>query len=252
MSETGLNFDIQAGIPILSLDRPQVHNAVDDCLMSAWEAALDQVDALLAPAVILTGSGSQSFCSGGDLRYFNRLGSQEEGRAMSQRMQTLLARLHDGPRPVIAAINGDAYGGGCEILTACHFRLAVPSARFAFRQAVNGVITGWGGGVRLLRLLPRATALRLLLSSERVDAAEACRIGLIDRVVERDQLLTEALALACAIAANSRLAVRSFLALARCLERDGEQAARELETELFADTWVGEDFARTLARFHRS
>lgn len=251
MSETGLNFHIQTEIPILGLDRPQVHNAVDDRLMHAWEAALDQIDTLRPPAVILTGSGTQSFCSGGDLRYFDSLDSREQGRAMSLRMQAILERLHSGPRPVIAAINGDAYGGGCEILTACHFRLAVPTARFAFRQAANGVITGWGGGVRLLRLLPRAQALRLLLSSERIDAVEACRLGLIDQIVEREHLLEQALALATSIASNSQLAVASFLQLARCLERDGEHAARTLETELFADTWVGEDFARTLARFRR-
>ncbi len=251
MSETSLNFQTQANIPILSLDRPQVHNAVDEGLMAALEAALDRIDAIQPPAVILTGSGTQSFCSGGDLRYFDSLDSREQGRAMSLRMQAILERLHSGPRPVIAAINGDAYGGGCEILTACHFRLAVPSARFAFRQAANGVITGWGGGVRLLRLLPRAQALRLLLSSERIDAAEACRLGLIERIVDRECLLEQALAMATAIAENSRLAVASFLELSRCLERDGEQAARVLETERFAESWVGEDFARTLARFRR-
>lgn len=251
MSEP-LIFEYDSGIALIRFNRPRVHNAVDDAMMAALEETLHKIQGMAyVRCIVLTGTGEQSFCSGGDLRYFDSLKSREQGKAMSLRMQSILTRLYDGKHPVIAAINGDAYGGGCEILTACHLRVAVKDASFAFRQAVNGVTTGWGGGVRALQLLGRGAAMHLLLTSEKIDAEEAHRIGLVDYVVPRGELMMRCLALAEMIAANSNKAVTSFLDIARCLERRGESAAISRETELFADCWVGEDFRRTLKRWQK-
>lgn len=245
-----LDVSIGDGIARLCLNRPQVHNAVTLETMEALEAALDQIEADASiRVIILTGAGEKSFSSGGDLRYFSSLTVREEGEAMSLRMQAILNRLHLGDRVVIAAINGDAYGGGCEIITACHIRLAVESARFAFRQAVNGVVTGWGGGLRLLQQLGRGPAMRLLLTSERIDAAEAERVGLIDDIVTREELETKAMELALKILGNSQLAVTSFLRLDHAVHGVNREAIAALETSLFADCWVGEDFRNTLAKY---
>lgn len=252
MKEKVLSFEVQDRVGVLTLNRPEVHNAVDEAIMAGLERVLPLIYANPELAVlVITGAGYKTFCSGGDLHYFDHLKTREQGKAMSLRMQTILDQLYHGRLPVIAMINGDAYGGGCELLTACHFRVARKGARFAFRQALNGVSTGWGGGVRLLRQLPRAVALRLLLTSIPLEVEEARTIGFIDEVVPEETLKASCMLLASQIAACSQIAVASFLELARVLERDGEVAARSLETDLFADTWVGQDFARTLKRFSK-
>ncbi len=244
-----MTFDLEGDIGVIRLNRPEVHNAVDAAMMVALEEILDRVDGEPDLRVlVLTGAGERSFCAGGDLKHFASLESREEGAAMSRRMSALLDRLADGPRPVIAAVNGDALGGGCEVLVACHLRLAVAGARFSFRQAAMGVVTGWGGGVRVLRLLGRSGALRLLLTADRIDAAEARRLGLVDVLVdEPGSLMDEALGLARRIAANAPEAVAAFLDLARTYEADGAAAARQREAELFAERWVGERFRRKVA-----
>ncbi len=247
---TPMTFEDANGVGVITLNRPEVHNAIDAAAMAAFEEILDQVD--LRPdlrVLLLTGAG-RSFCAGGDLKYFAGLGSREDGRAMSRRMGALLRRLADGPRPVIAAVGGDALGGGCEVLVACHLRIAAPGARFSFRQAAMGVITGWGGGVRVLRLLGRARALRLLLSAETIDAAEAQRIGLVDFVTgDGACLMDEALDLARRIASNAPESIAAFLDLARTYDAAGPAAAERREAELFEQGWVGEHFRRKVAEW---
>ncbi len=246
-----VTFDHHESIGVITLNRPEVHNAVDGAVMESLENILDEVDQRPDLRVlILTGAGRRSFCAGADLTYFARLDRREDGRAMSRRMGAILRRLADGSRPVVAAINGNALGGGCEVLLACHLRVAAPDARFSFRQAAMGVVTGWGGGVRLLRLLGRARALRLLLTAETIDAAEARRIGLVDFVAGEDaRLMDEASALARRIAANAPESIAAFLELARTHESAGAVAAEQREAELFEQGWVGEHFRRKVAEW---
>lgn len=254
MSVDEATLDIEKGVDgrrlgVITLNRPEKENAVDEAMMVRLESILDRIEAEPGVlALILTGAGSRTFSAGGDLRYFDRLRSRQAGVAMSERMQAILERLHSGERPVIAAINGRALGGGCEILTACHFRIAASDASFGFRQAANGLTTGWGGGIRLFRLLGRSRALDLLLTSRIVDADEALAMGLIDRTVPADRLMVEARRLAAAVCANSATSVRAFLDLAGVIERGDRDAVRR-ETELFGDCWIGEDFRKTLSDF---
>ena len=236
---------------VVTLNRPAVHNAVDGATMGRLESILDRVEAdPRVRALILTGAGGESFSAGGDLKYFARLESRDAAVAMSKRMQAILARLYAGERVVIAAVNGQALGGGCEMLTACHFRIAATGARFGFRQAANGLITGWGGGTRLFSLVGRAHALDLLLTSRTLGAEEAVAMGLIDRAVPADRLMEEARELTHAVCANPAPAVRAFLDLARTLDRGDRDAAVRRETELFGDCWMGEDFRRILRGFN--
>ncbi len=169
---------------------------------------------------------------------------------MSHRMQRLLDRFYRGPRVTVAAIAGNAYGGGCEILTACHFRISVPDATFSFRQAANGIITGWGGGLRLFRQLGRGPALRLLLTAEDCPADEALRLGFIDQVVSCERLMEETYAFAAKICRNDPAAVAAFLELSQEIYRSDTETFRERETDLFAQCWAGGKFGEVLNRFN--
>ena len=242
---SALLFERDGATAILTLNRPGSANSVDEAMIDLWEGALGEIEAdSELRAVILTGAGERSFCAGGDLEWFASITGKEEGAAMSARMSVLLDRMWRLEIPVIAAVSGAAYGGGCEVLTACHVRLASEGARFAFRQAAMGVVTGWGGAARLFRLIGAGRAMRLLLTAEPVDAAEARRIGLVDSVHPASDLLEVARETARHVAACGRDAVAGFLALARGDEPD---TARR-ESELFAELWGEPDFVQRINR----
>ncbi len=247
-----VTFDVEDNIGTLTLNRPEVHNAIDAATIEALEKILDEIDQLPDLRVLIVTGAGGSFCAGGDLSYFAGLERIEDARAMTRRMAAVLRRLADGPRPVIAAVGGNTYGGGCEVLLACHLRLAVPTARFSFRQAAMGVVTGWGGGVRLVRTVGRSNALRLLLTADVVEGIEARRLGLIDFLVEDpERLMDEALALARRISANASESIGAFLELVRCFEAEGPEAAEQREAELFEQGWVGEHFRQKVAEWTR-
>lgn len=240
-----VQYERHEGIAVLRLHRPEVHNAVDLAVIERLEGVLDELEVSDARVVILTGTG-KSFSAGGDLAYFHGLDEPGDGVAMSRRMQAILRRLEDGPWPVIAALNGPVIGGGCEIAVACHLRLAASGIRFAFRPAALGLITGWGGGLRLFRLLGRSTALRLLLGAETLSADKALSLGLVDRIVAPERLMDEALEWAERIAGNVPASLRAILALDRSIRRDGGAEVIETETRLFGELWDGPDFKRAL------
>lgn len=249
-SNSVVAFEAVNAIGIIRLNRPSVHNALNAPAIEALEAILEKV--AIDPqirALIITGTGLKSFCAGGDLQYFATLDTRAKGLEMSRRMQGLLYRLWSGPKPVVAAINGQALGGGCEILTACHFRIAASTAGFEYRQAANGLITGWGGGVRLFHLVGRTQALKLLLTGEPVDPLEALRIGLIDQVVEPERLQATALALAEKISRHSPGVVAAILELARLHYQGDIDKAIERETELFGDRWTSAEFRSAIGEF---
>lgn len=250
MAQNVVEFEIRDQIALVRLNRPEVHNAIDPRVMERLEEILTDLDARPEVLVIiLTAAGGESFCAGGDIKYFATLKTREDALKMSRRMQAILNTLFSGDKVVIAAINGRALGGGCELLTACHFRLAAEHATFSFRQAANGVVTGWGGGVRLFRLLGHNRALQLFLTSETIDTQEARRIHFVDRVVPAADLLPTVFALAKKITANSPAAVRGFLQIARKIQLCNMEELANYETEQFADLWVGEDFRNWLNGF---
>jgi enoyl-CoA hydratase/carnithine racemase len=245
-------FEASDAIGIVRLNRPQVHNAVNEPVMEALEAILNRVETdPQIRALVVTGTG-RTFCAGGDLQYFATLDTREKGLEMSRRMQALLGRLWSGSKPVIAEVNGQALGGGCEILTACHFRIAASTASFMYRQAENGLITGWGGGGRLFNLVGRTQALRLLLTGESIDSGEALRIGLIDRIVEPEELHKAVIELAASVSKHSAGVTAAILELARLNYGSERNKAVERETELFADRWVSDEFREAIDQFQRN
>jgi enoyl-CoA hydratase/carnithine racemase len=238
-------------IAVITFNRPAVHNAINKRMIQQFRQILDEIYSDdRVRIIIIAAAGRESFCAGGDLKYFSGLTTRQQALEMSRDMQKLLNRLWKGDKVVIAAINGQALGGGCEIITACHLRICVKGARFSFRQAANGIITGWGGGLRLLQSLGRP-ALHVLMTSDWITADEALRMGFVDMVVDHDDLLTNAMDLARKIIKKPPAVVKSFMQLYKnFLDADPEKTV-EFETETFADLWVKSDFQNWLKAYLR-
>lgn len=242
-----VGLDREGGVAILTIDRPEVKNALS---LPTIEALSEVVERLARDpslrAVLVTGAGGV-FISGGDLKDFLSLDDSEAGKRMARRMQSVLARLEALEVPVIAAIEGVALGGGAEVALACDIRIASESARIAFRQVSLGIMVGWGGGQRLLRLIGRSRALRLLLTGVTLTAEEALQIGLVDEVVPAGEALQAALSLARRIAAQPEAAVR---ATKRALHYGGEMSREEaaaFEAECFGRLWGSPDHREAVA-----
>lgn len=247
-----IEMETRGRTAIITINRPEVHNAINDKAIAGLEDALDKVEKNRdIGSMILTGKGKDAFCSGGDLGYFKSLTSRDLAAQMSKRMESILDRFSGSGFVSIAALNGLALGGGCELVTACHFRIASSAASFSFRQAANGITTGWGGGFRLLNLLGRSTGLRLLLTSEKIDAAEALRIGFIDEVVEPDTLLDASLEMAESINQHDSRVVSAFLKMSGLIDNGEIEPAKSFESEAFLDLFASPEFRKFLEQFTR-
>jgi len=190
--------------------------------------------------VIVTGAGEKAFVAGGDISVMVPLDPMR-ARESARLAQSVLNLIEQGGKPVIAAVNGYALGGGCELAMACDIRLASETARFGQPEVNLGIIPGWAGTQRLPRLVGKGKALELLLTGDMIDAAEALRIGLANRVVPADQLLAEARTMAAKIAAKGQVAVRLCKeAVVNGLEMESLRAA-SYEADLFALCFATED-----------
>jgi enoyl-CoA hydratase/carnithine racemase len=176
----------------------------------------------------------------------------EAGVRLNRIMGTALARLTQLPIPVIAAVNGDAFGGGCEILTACDLRLAAAQARFSFAQVKVGLTTGWGGTGRLARLIGQSAAMELLLTARLIDAPEARRLGLVQRIVPAGASVQDAAAAwAAELAALPREALASTKALVHAAAHSSLAVADRQETKLFTQLWASPDHLEALTAFRQ-
>jgi enoyl-CoA hydratase len=182
----------EGAIGTITVDRQEVLNAVTRKSVTELAAAVDMLMAdKKIRALILTGAGDRAFIAGGDIND-EVLMNSAESIAFSEQGHKLTAAIEGGAKPVIAAINGYALGGGCELILACDFRLAAENAFFGLPEIKLGVTCGWGGTTRLPRLVGKTKAKEMLMLGEMIDAAEAYRIGLVNTVVPQAELLTEA------------------------------------------------------------
>lgn len=237
-------------VGVVTVSRPEVHNALNmETIRELRELCLRLRAEERLRAMILTGAGDKTFLSGGDLKEFQHLRTVEEARHMVSTMKEVTDLLAGFPWPVIAAVNGLAVGGGCETAVACDFRIASRTAKLGYRQIKMGAISGGGGGPRLVHLIGKGRALRLMTTGELLSAEEAMGIGLVDQVVEPDQVLQTAMELARTIAGNAPLAVRAYKRLVQITVRVPLEAALEFETELFGPVWVSEDHDECVRAF---
>jgi enoyl-CoA hydratase len=234
MTYEHLVVETREGVGFVTVSRPAKMNALD-------AKTIDELDAAFAafasnPAVkgvVVTGAG-KAFVAGADVEALSGLDAAS-GRALSERGQRVFDRIESLGKPVVAAVNGFALGGGCELALACHVRIASQDASLGTPEVKLGLICGYGGTQRLPRLVGRGRALEILLTGERVDAQEALRIGLVNRVVPRERMLAEAEALVRRMAANAPLAIRATLeAVNGGLDRPLGEAQRG-EAARFAD-----------------
>jgi enoyl-CoA hydratase len=211
MTYQTLLFEVRDGIAVVTINRPDKLNALNDQVMAELGAAAERIateDAI--KGAILTGSGSKAFVAGADIGDLAKQGPFD-GKARALRGQGVLRRLETCGKPVIAAVNGFALGGGCELALACHLRVASETAKFGQPEVKLGIAPGYGGTQRLPRLVGKGIALQLILSGEMIDAPEAFRIGLVNKVVPAADLLAESEKLLRGILAMGPLAVRLAL-----------------------------------------
>ena len=208
MTFQNLLFEAADGIARITVNRPDKLNALNDAVIAELGAAIDEVgrDSAIKGA-ILTGTGTKAFVAGADIAELAQQGPFD-GKARALVGQGVFRRIERSGKPVIAAVNGFALGGGCELAMACHVRIAAESAKFGQPEAKLGIAPGYGGTVRLPRLVGKGRALELLLTGGMIDAAEAYRIGLVNRVVPGDQLLAESEKMLRTMLENGPLALR--------------------------------------------
>ncbi|HXE80164.1 MAG TPA: enoyl-CoA hydratase-related protein, partial [Vicinamibacterales bacterium] len=228
-------------IATITIDRPQARNALNQAAMDELRrAVLDLRRDDRIRAVIVTGAGDKAFVAGADIAELAEL-TPEAARVFAQRGQHVFDLIAHMGKPVIAAVNGFALGGGCELAMACTLRIAADTARFGQPEVNLGLIPGYGGTQRLARLVGQGRALELLLRGHAIDAQEAWRIGLVDRVVPASELVATAKAIATELASKPAAAVRGILdAVARGLEMPLADALA-YEASLFALTAATED-----------
>ncbi len=203
-----LLLEIEAGIATLTINRPQALNALTRELLEELGTAFSRLqDDPAVRVILLTGSGDKAFVAGADIAAMAGF-SPLEARELALLGQRTLAAIEACPLPVIAVVNGFALGGGCELAMACDIRLAAETARLGQPEINLGIIPGFAGSQRLPRLVGKGRALELLLSGEMIGAAEAWRIGLVNRVLPAAELMTEARRLAALLAGKGRTALR--------------------------------------------
>jgi enoyl-CoA hydratase len=178
-----VDLEIRDGLAVITIDRPHARNAISLETMDQLEKALDGAEG--AAALALTGAGDRAFVSGGDLKELSALRTEAEASAMAFRMRTICDRIAGFPGPTVAALNGHALGGGAEFAVAADIRLAADDIKIGFNQVTLAIMPAWGGAERLAKLVGRSRAFLLAGTGTVLGAAEAERIGLIDRVLPR-------------------------------------------------------------------
>ncbi len=233
MTYENLLLEIENGTAIVTINRPKAMNALNERTLLELQNAFSgfaEDDAI--QVIIITGSGEKAFVAGADIAAMQSL-TVLEARQFAKLGHQVMRHIEACPKPVIAAINGFALGGGCELALGCDIRVAAENARFGQPEVNLGVIPGFGGTQRLTRLIGKGRAMELIFSGSMIDAAEAYRIGLANKVVPHDQLLAVTKKMASTISNNGPLAVRlSKEAIHNGLELDLERA-NQYEAELF-------------------
>jgi enoyl-CoA hydratase len=233
-------FDVDAdGIGVLTFNRPDARNALDTEAMTAFASTVAALDGRVR-VLIVTGAGAQAFCSGADLIEMSERPTEADAAAMIALMGDALRAMERLPIPVVAAINGYALGGGAEVALACDLRIIDAAGRIGFVQAKRGVIPGWGGGQRLLRLVGYARALDLLLRAPILSADEALAHGLVSSIAPAGGALDAARVWAVEVARLDSAVVRSMKALLHAGLTQPYDAALAHERALFPPLWVGE------------
>ena len=232
----------------LTLDRPEALNALNAQVLDDLSAELDRVDLHSVRCLIFTGAGEKAFAAGADIAAMGAM-TPEAAAAFSRRGNQVFRRIETFPLPTIAAVNGYALGGGCELAMACDIRLCSENALFGQSEVTLGITPGFGGTQRLMRLVGMGKAKELIFSARNVKAAEALQMGLVNGVYPTDELLPAAEKLAAKIAKNAPIAVRACkAAMNEVVDLPMDQAI-DAEVREFSACFETEDQKRGMAGF---
>jgi enoyl-CoA hydratase len=231
-----VNTSVEGGVAVLTVDRPEVRNAISPATMDELSSALDAV-AGEADVLVIRGGGDRAFVSGGDLKELAKIRTFDGAVEMALRMRRLCDRIATFPAPVVAVVNGHALGGGAEVAVAADIRVAADDVTIGFNQSRLAIMPAWGGAERLASLVGRSQALLLATTGERIDAAEALRIGLFDRVYPRASFEASWRSLASAIASSPSRSIKSVVAAAAPHQHP---ELEESAASAFAALWVAD------------
>ncbi len=243
-----VDFEQRGPIGILTMNRPEALNALNDQVLKDLDAALDAAEASEEVLVlILTGAG-RSFVAGADIGQMKDF-TPVEAKKFGLYGNSVFLKLENFPKPVIAAVNGFALGGGCELAMACDIRLASEKARFGQPEVGLGITPGFGGTQRLARIVGTSNAMELILTAENINAQRALEIGLVSHVYPPEALMDEAVKLAQAIAANAQVAVRQSKAAIRRGQQTDMYTGAAFEAEAFGLCFSTEDQKAAMTAF---
>lgn len=243
-----VNVEQQGAVAVLTIDRPKALNALNPEVLADLKAAFEGIDQNTARCVVLTGAGDKSFVAGADIGSMSTM-TKAEGEAFGKLGNDIFLMIENFPLPVIAAVNGFALGGGCELAMSCDIRVCSDNAMFGQPEAGLGITPGFGGTQRLPRIVGLGMAKQLLYTARNIDAGEALRIGLVNAVVPQAELMDTALKMASTIAKNAPIAVRA------CKQdvNEGMQVsidkAVEIEEKLFGGCFETHDQVEGMACF---
>ena len=237
------------GVLIITIDRPKVLNALNaqtvEEIGQAFEAARNDES---VKAIIVTGGGEKAFVAGADINELAKM-TPISGKATASKGQGVFFEIERFPKPVIAAINGYALGGGCELALACHIRIASDKAQIGLPEVTLGIIPGYGGTQRLARLVGKGKALEIICTADRVGAADAEKIGLVNKVVPADQLMSVAEEMARKIASRGPVAVRCAIEAVMNGSEMPFEEGQFLEATLFGLLCATEDMKEGMNAF---
>lgn len=249
MPDSPLLIADDGAVRVITVNRPDKLNALDSATLDALHAAFDAAASDAAvKCVVLTGAGPKAFVAGADISQMHQL-TPVQGRDFSQRGQRMMRRVEKMPKPVIAMINGFALGGGLELAMCCHLRVAADSARLGQPEINLGLIPGFGGTQRLLRLAGRAATLELCLVGTPVDAARALALGIVNRVVAAADLRDETMKLATQLASSAPLAMRGVIDCVNVGGECGIEEGLEYETAQFGLMFATHDMRQGTSAF---
>lgn len=241
-------YEQKGAVGIITINREKALNALNSTVLEEIDKTLDAVDLASTRCLILTGAGQKSFVAGADIGEMSTL-TKAEGEAFGKKGNDVFHKLETFPIPVIAAVNGFALGGGCEISMSCDIRICSDNAVFGQPEVGLGITPGFGGTQRLARIVGPGMAKQMIYSARNIKADEAFRIGLVNAVYPQEELMAAAEKLANTIAKNAPIAVRNCKkAINEGLETDMDQAI-VIEEKLFGDCFETEDQKYGMAFF---
>lgn len=243
-----INYEVEGAVAVLTINRPKALNALNSAVLDEINEALDAVDLDTVRALIITGAGEKSFVAGADIGEMSTL-TKAEGEAFGKKGNDVFRKIETFPIPVIAAINGFALGGGCEISMACDIRICSENAVFGQPEVGLGITPGFGGTQRLARTVGVGMAKQMIFTGRNIKAPEALRIGLVNAVYPAEELMPAAKKMASIIAGNAPIAVRNCKkAINDGLQVDIDEAL-VIEEKLFGDCFETEDQKYGMAFF---